>query len=538
MSANIKASVDGTQAIIGVGGVDQMTVSNAGVVTANSFVGNVTGGGAFSGNASSSTALATGSTTARTLANRFADVVNVLDFGAVGDGVTDDTAAIQAAFNSSKDSIYFPEGLYKITANLARSGNTQIIGQGLNSSKIIFSGNYSLNYNGGAGGDNYTMSHLNVENISFECTVVNTGALINAEWIDGIGNTAKSTSFRNVNFSGTSGTGGFAHGLRLKNARNVRLDNLRFLGDRSNTPFTSGNGITIIGDAPNGAPVEFFLDAVQCFFLNTGIQVSGFVEGLYVDKSSFIACNNGIIADGTASGSGRPLLFVNNSHFNTGKRAIENTFFVQTNISHNSFYAIDYSGTSTEYKGIVFNNNGADLSSQIKDNDFKGIISTIPKTGIQVANDTSFAENISIFGNEFVSFNNGIVMGAATSSGVIGDDNLFFSVTTPVTNLGTNRNCVTKFTPSISSKTFPDSLQVKFGESIVTLNGSGDGTISLVGNEFPTACLTALVNNGDPTSGGNLVFSTSTLLINGINFSVRPNPGAVPVRVRWVGFGN
>ena len=43
MSANIKASTDGTQAIIGVGGVDQMTVSNAGVVTANSFVGNIAG---------------------------------------------------------------------------------------------------------------------------------------------------------------------------------------------------------------------------------------------------------------------------------------------------------------------------------------------------------------------------------------------------------------------------------------------------------------------------------------------------------------
>lgn len=122
MSANIKASTDGTQAIIGVGGVDQMTVSNAGVVTANSFVGNVTGnitgnvtgGGTFSGNASSATALATGSTTARTLANRFADVVNVKDFGAVGDGVADDTAAMLAA-EAAGESVYFPEGNYKVT---------------------------------------------------------------------------------------------------------------------------------------------------------------------------------------------------------------------------------------------------------------------------------------------------------------------------------------------------------------------------------------------------------------------------------------
>jgi hypothetical protein len=111
MSANIKASVGGTQAIIGVGGVDQMTVSNAGVVTANSFVG-----------LNSSSVTATGSTTARTLANRFADVVNVKDFGAVGDGVADDTTAIQAGINYLESLnggiLYFPQGTYRITSTL------------------------------------------------------------------------------------------------------------------------------------------------------------------------------------------------------------------------------------------------------------------------------------------------------------------------------------------------------------------------------------------------------------------------------------
>ena len=115
MSANIKASTDGTQAIIGVGGVDQMTVNNAGVVTANSFVG-----------LNSSSVTATGSTTARTLANRFSDFVNVLDFGAVGDGVADDTAAIQAAINAGNagKTVFFPAGTYRTTATLTTSSGT------------------------------------------------------------------------------------------------------------------------------------------------------------------------------------------------------------------------------------------------------------------------------------------------------------------------------------------------------------------------------------------------------------------------------
>lgn len=65
---------------------------------------------------------ATGSTTARSLANRFADVANVKDFGAVGDGVTDDTVAIQAAINStpalSYKDIFFPKGTYAINSTL------------------------------------------------------------------------------------------------------------------------------------------------------------------------------------------------------------------------------------------------------------------------------------------------------------------------------------------------------------------------------------------------------------------------------------
>lgn len=102
---------------------DVMNVSNAGVVSFPQGLGNI----------SNSTAISTGSTTARSLANRFADVVNVKDFGAVGDGVTDDTAAIQNAIdtcfqigvNGGGIELFFPKGTYvcKITIDGYAPGN-------------------------------------------------------------------------------------------------------------------------------------------------------------------------------------------------------------------------------------------------------------------------------------------------------------------------------------------------------------------------------------------------------------------------------
>jgi hypothetical protein len=61
--------------------------------------------GVFSGNISNSTAIATGSTTARSLANRFADVVNPIDFGAIGDGVSRPLSTIYATLAAAQ-SVY------------------------------------------------------------------------------------------------------------------------------------------------------------------------------------------------------------------------------------------------------------------------------------------------------------------------------------------------------------------------------------------------------------------------------------------------
>lgn len=58
---------------------------------------------------------ADGSTFARSLGERFAEVVNVKDFGAVGDGLTNDMPAINDAFlNANGKTVYFPSGVYAL----------------------------------------------------------------------------------------------------------------------------------------------------------------------------------------------------------------------------------------------------------------------------------------------------------------------------------------------------------------------------------------------------------------------------------------
>lgn len=79
---------------------------------------------------------ASGSTTSRTLQDRFADVVNVKDFGAVGDGVTDDTAAIQEAINSGRN-VFIPSGTYKTTNKLTITNNNQVVAGSGRSTQII-----------------------------------------------------------------------------------------------------------------------------------------------------------------------------------------------------------------------------------------------------------------------------------------------------------------------------------------------------------------------------------------------------------------
>lgn len=104
---------------------------------------------------------------------------NVIAYGAVGDGSTDDTSAVQSALDACKAAgggvVYFPAGNYKVTSTLTydisavastTTSRLKIKGCGKAVSKITMTGVGSTCFSY-AGNSSYQVGYLTVEDISF-----------------------------------------------------------------------------------------------------------------------------------------------------------------------------------------------------------------------------------------------------------------------------------------------------------------------------------------------------------------------------------
>jgi hypothetical protein len=87
----------------------------------------------------------------RVLKDKLGEFVSVKDFGAKGDGVTDDTAAIQAAINSvgPNSTVQYPAGSYKVTSSIQLQLQQSHIGFG---AKIIASNGITVFSKNGSDG--------------------------------------------------------------------------------------------------------------------------------------------------------------------------------------------------------------------------------------------------------------------------------------------------------------------------------------------------------------------------------------------------
>jgi hypothetical protein len=103
-----------------------------------------------------------------TVQSKLRETVSVKDFGAVGDGATDDTVAIKAALQSGNSYIYFPEGEYLVTT-IYVTGLTNVALIGVPGASVLKkkAGTYGQNVDGAIQGliDFVSCSYITIDGL-------------------------------------------------------------------------------------------------------------------------------------------------------------------------------------------------------------------------------------------------------------------------------------------------------------------------------------------------------------------------------------
>lgn len=195
-------------------------------------------------------------------------VTDVRDYGALGDGVADDTTAINAAVaaaHSAGTSIYFPAGEYLVTAFPALDDHDIVHGDGMDHTTIIFSGSGTL----------VTLSskmRVHFKNMGF--------------WITGVS----------------------GQGFRLSNCFSCSFDSVMVRG--SHTSATYPTYLSTVGirlDSNTGGTM-----IINCLISNFGTGLATYCIQNYVTNCKFTTNYTGVLGSGNNDNAG---LSITNSEF-------------------------------------------------------------------------------------------------------------------------------------------------------------------------------------------------------------------------------
>ena len=222
--------------------------------------------------------------------------VNVKDFGAVGNGSTDDTAAIQAAVNASR-AIYIPAGTYIVNV-ISLPANTLVYGDG--AASIL---KQSPTYLGGSRGSLYVNSNsagAQIENI-----------VIRDLRMEGVNIVAPTFSE-------------FSHLISLNGVKNALVDNVQFIGFQGDGLYI-GSGI-VGGDERHNTNVivrNCYFDGINKQNRNGISVIDG--NGVLIEGCYFTRCTRSnmpgaidIEPDAYAFHVSKDIKIINNKFFDIG----------------------------------------------------------------------------------------------------------------------------------------------------------------------------------------------------------------------------
>ena len=265
---------------------------------------------------------------ATTVQTKLRESVSVKDFGAVGDGTHDDTAALSAALTALQGTggcLYFPTGEYKITTSL-----TYTAGSAIQSIKLMGDGSDStiINWPNANGGLVFNLSSqtnsVHFNDITFTTAQANSGTAITVNQADPLLSFAMNT-FYDCTFRGYSSPYGddfWATCVLISNLSGTTWDGITMYGGGGTAD--CGNGIVFRGTGTliTDPDYSIYHNISKSIFnsLSFGITYGTFAQGITVSQSNFQNGAVGIYIP--AGGIGLSQLNVIDNQFATTLEAI------------------------------------------------------------------------------------------------------------------------------------------------------------------------------------------------------------------------
>lgn len=249
---------------------------------------------------------------------KLAQTVSVKDFGAVGDGVTDDTAAFQNAFDASSV-IYVPEGTYILSDKISLvDSSLTLYGAGTNASVLKWT-----NSDGGISCTNTTSNDnlYQFSNMTLLTTYAGGGTAIAVD----VANNIPEPSIRMSNLSirgDDKTTDWWTIGIDSNNGVVSYYENI-YISGKEGAPQAGTKGIYLHQDSGAGAMVQMF-NQIDIKFCDVGLDVlmtgSLGIEGIVMTASLVVQCNQCVRIDASGSSYVPPYYAFTSCQFDSAQK--------------------------------------------------------------------------------------------------------------------------------------------------------------------------------------------------------------------------